>query len=170
MRYKFIILDRDGVLNEIPTRNRYVLNENEIVLKHEVIRNVVELQHQGVDFCVATNQKGIGLGLISVRDLESIHDKLNTGLVDKGGKPIAFYVCSHIEGSCDCRKPKPGLLLKAMADFNVSPAETLFIGDMLSDLLAAKNAYIDFMYVHNFTLMNLMSSKNIFKHYSEYLI
>jgi D-glycero-D-manno-heptose 1,7-bisphosphate phosphatase len=113
------------------------------------INLIVEAQLNGKFVCVATNQQGLGKGLISWSNLDKLHNKINKQIIVGGGKSIKFYVCPHLEtDDCVCRKPKPGLILQALRDFNVEKKKVIFIGDQLSDELAAIAAGVDFYYIN----------------------
>ena len=99
--------------------------------------------------CVATNQQAIGKDLINWHDLDILHNTINESIITNGGSAIEFYVCPHLElVSCICRKPMPGLIIKASADFKIAKNKILFIGDKLSDELAATAAEVDFCYIN----------------------
>lgn len=149
--YGLVIFDRDGVVNVAPKEgNRYILSNNELILNPVVIEYIVKLQNQGIFTCVATNQQGVGKGLISPTQLSEIHDKINDQIVNLGGKKMEFFICTHlVEIKCNCRKPEPGLLIQALKFFGVEPSKTIFIGDQHTDKMAAEAANIDFLLVDN---------------------
>jgi D-glycero-D-manno-heptose 1,7-bisphosphate phosphatase len=110
---------------------------------------IVKLQLRSKQVCVATNQQCVGKGLINLHDLNILHNKINQSIITNGGNAIKFYICPHLElASCLCRKPMPGLIVKASADFEISKNRILFIGDKLSDSLAATAAEVDFYYMN----------------------
>jgi D-glycero-D-manno-heptose 1,7-bisphosphate phosphatase len=149
--YDLVIFDRDGVINFAPKGNaRYILSVEELDLNEMVIDFILELQGTGVETCVATNQQCVGKSLISVDQLNRIHNAINIQIRKAGGVPLEFFTCLHlIEEECECRKPKPGLLINAMSSFGVTPNRALFIGDQLSDKIAAEAAALDFLFVEN---------------------
>jgi D-glycero-D-manno-heptose 1,7-bisphosphate phosphatase len=101
---------------------------------------------------VATNQQCVGKGLISFTQLASIHDSINGQIGEVGGIPLEFFTCVHlVEDNCECRKPKPGLLINAMNSFGVKPDRTVFIGDQDSDKMAAESAAVDFFFLTELT-------------------
>ena len=137
---KLIILDRDGVLVESPKYpERYILEANKVIIRESLNRVIAHLQKE-VIFAVATNQQCVGKGLISREALEEIHAKINQSVLKKGGIEMKFYVCPHLEiENCTCRKPRPGLLKKAIHESKVNEVENIFfIGDQESDANAAK--------------------------------
>ena len=101
---------------------------------------------------VVTNQPVIARGDCTWEELQAIHDKMETELGKEGAYLDAIYVCPHhkdkgFEGErpeykfdCDCRKPKPGLLLNAAQDFNIELSHSYLIGDSDNDVLAGENA------------------------------
>ena len=144
---KLVIFDRDGVINLVPQNNsRYISHVEELVLRNDVLHALVELQNAKIFVCVATNQQGIATGQVERGNLLDIHDSINHSIKLIGGESIVFFICDHLatEG-CDCRKPKPGLLIQAMKYFNVLEENTIFIGDQGTDKLAAKNARITYL-------------------------
>ncbi len=147
-RYDLVILDRDGVINLAPEEGeRYILSPEDLHIDPLVIRFIVGLQKKGVLTCVATNQQCVGKGLITTGQLSEIHGVINNSILVLGGKPLEFFSCTHlIKEDCLCRKPKPGLLIEALKFFSVSPSKTLFIGDQMSDKIAADLANLEFVF------------------------
>lgn len=148
-RYKLLLLDRDGVLNQKLEEGDYVTNKSRLLMFHDVLDKVAKLTQQ-IRVAVVTNQQGVGKDLMSRDDLETVNEEINEQIVRLGGQKIMFFVCTHtIDVQCGCRKPKPGLLMEAMSSFHVLPQETFFIGDQESDREAAKSARIDFLKTDN---------------------
>ena len=144
----FLILDRDGVLNT--KLDSYVLDPKDLVINFEMIDLVCQLQAVGAVIAVATNQQCVDKNLLTPQKLNEIHELLNIEIVKRGGQALNFFVCPHLETfGCVCRKPHPGLLVQAMQTMNFSPCETVFLGDMESDRIAANNAGISFIFHKN---------------------
>jgi D-glycero-D-manno-heptose 1,7-bisphosphate phosphatase len=161
---RLLILDRDGVLNRAPEgESRYILSLDELVVNLDILELVSEYQKLGGTAVVATNQQCLGKGLISIHQLEKIHKHINDVLTQCGGNPMKFFICPHlIAESCTCRKPAPGLLIRAAKDFNVHLNDCIFIGDQITDAQAATKvncSYIDIKAI-NFDLEH-QSSSNI---------
>jgi D-glycero-D-manno-heptose 1,7-bisphosphate phosphatase len=90
---------------------------------------------------VVTNQRGVARGLMSHDDLAAVHERLAESLRAHGAFLDAVYACTHHEFTCRCRKPLPGLLHRAMADFrDIAPGEAVMIGDTESDVRAGRAA------------------------------
>ena len=99
---------------------------------------IARLNHAGYRVVVATNQSGIGRGLFDMGMLNTIHEKMHKALAHAGARVDAVFFCPHTADSkCECRKPKPGMLLEVARRFNVSLADTYMVGDSLKDVQAA---------------------------------
>jgi len=137
---KLIILDRDGVINK--DSPFYIKSPDEWHAIPGSLEAVAKLQQCGYKVAIATNQSGIARGYFTLDILNLIHKKMITQIAAVGGC-ISFddiFICTHgPEDNCECRKPKPGLLLQAAYKFNIKPAEILVIGDSIRDILAAEN-------------------------------
>jgi D-glycero-D-manno-heptose 1,7-bisphosphate phosphatase len=146
---KLLILDRDGVINQAPkVSERYILNVKDLQLHNNILEIITEAQKNQWFVCSATNQQALGKGLITLEGLTLIHNHINETISLFGGKPILFFVCSHLQSdSCDCRKPMPGLLLQAMEAYCVSidTDQIVFVGDQETDRFAAKLARIAYL-------------------------
>ena len=102
---------------------------------------IARLTQAGYRIVVATNQSGIARGLFTTRTLFEIHDALQRAAAQAGGRVDAFFFCPHADAAaCECRKPKPGMLLEVARRFNVSLGETYMVGDALKDVQAAAAA------------------------------
>jgi histidinol-phosphate phosphatase family protein len=139
-----LILDRDGVLLESMPKREYVTKISEYKPLWDNWAALKELSQLGFDFIVATNQPGVALGQVSPAFLLELHQRIASDLLVEGVNVLAFYVCvHHWDENCECRKPRPGMLISAMRDFQLSPRETIYIGDADKDLEAAYAAGLD---------------------------
>jgi D-glycero-D-manno-heptose 1,7-bisphosphate phosphatase len=135
---RLIVLDRDGTINH--DSDQFIKSPDEWRPIPGSLEAIGRLNHAGYRVVVATNQSGIGRGLFDMRTLNAIHDKLHRSLALVGGRIDAIFFCPHTaDSSCDCRKPKPGLLKEAGRRFNVDLAGVPVIGDGLRDLQAAES-------------------------------
>jgi len=113
-----------------------------------VIPALREMQASGFRLCLITNQQGIGLGYFGYRDFVDGCRKLLRALGAEGISITKIYFCPHSLGEpCDCRKPAPGLILRAMREQNVPPERTFVIGDSAQDMKAASTAGVRGLYV-----------------------
>ena len=131
-----VLLDRDGTL---------IRDACFDPLKVELLPNVAEalrkLQTAGFRLCLVTNQQGIGLGYFGYREFIDGNRALLSTLGKQGITIAKIYFCPHtLADICDCRKPLPGLLLRAMREENVPPERCFVIGDSFADMEAAQNA------------------------------
>lgn len=148
-KQKAIFLDRDGTINKYVG---FLRNIDDFELIEGVSEAIRLINHSGYLAIVVTNQPVIARGEVTWEELHEIHKKMETLLGKDGAYVDGIYICPHhpdkgFEGErpeykidCDCRKPKPGLLLQAAKEFNINLAESYMIGDSLSDVDAGKNA------------------------------
>ena len=148
-KQKAIFLDRDGTLNK---HVGFLRSPEELELIEGAAEAVREINHSGYLAIVATNQPVIARGEVTEEGLELIHQKLETLLGREGAYLDAIYYCPHhpdkgFEGEveelkviCPCRKPSPGMLLRAAKDYNIDLSESWMVGDSENDVLAGKNA------------------------------
>ena len=136
---KLIILDRDGVINE--DSDQFIKNTTEWKAIPGSLEAIAKLNHAGYRVVVASNQSGIGRGLLDMGALNAINDKMYRVLSQVGGRIDALFYCPHAaEANCDCRKPKPGMFIDIAQRFNVDLAGVPSVGDSLRDLQAAVTA------------------------------
>ena len=102
---------------------------------------VRQLRNAGYLIVIATNQSGIGRGYFDAQTLEAIHERLRRELRDNGADFDAVYYCPHVPAeACDCRKPKPGLLLRAASELGIDLQSSYAVGDRDIDVQAGKAA------------------------------
>ena len=133
---KLVILDRDGVINyDSPS---YIKSPDEWKPIPRSLDAIARLTQADYRVVVATNQSGVGRGLIDMATLNAIHDKMHRAVGQAGGRIDAVFYCPHaMEANCGCRKPKPGLLEDIGRRFNTSLTDVPCIGDQLRDLQSA---------------------------------
>ena len=140
-----IFLDRDGTLiKEIG----YLHRPEDIQIYPEAFEAVEKINQSGAHAIVITNQSAIARGLIGQEDLEQLHRLISAAFRQKGARIDAFYYCPHhpTEGTgghtrtCDCRKPQPGLLLRAAQELQLDLDASHMIGDKLQDIEAGHRA------------------------------
>jgi len=136
-----IFLDRDGVINE--NRPDYVKSWGEFRFLPESREAIARLTKAGHRIVVCTNQAGIASGILSVETVEDIHRRLIDGVAEFGGVIEKVYYCPHgKDENCGCRKPRPGLLLRAHDELGLDMSDAVFIGDAISDVRAGLAAGI----------------------------
>jgi D-glycero-D-manno-heptose 1,7-bisphosphate phosphatase len=133
---KLVILDRDGVINV--DSEQFIKSPEEWKPIPGSLEAIAKLNHAGYRVVVASNQSGVGRGLFDMGALNAINDKMYRALAQVGGRIDALFYCPHAaESNCECRKPKPGLLLDIAQRFNVDLEGVPAVGDSLRDLQAA---------------------------------
>jgi D-glycero-D-manno-heptose 1,7-bisphosphate phosphatase len=136
---KLVILDRDGVINQ--DSDQFIKNTTEWKPIPGSLEAIAKLNHGGYRVVVASNQSGIGRGLLDMGALNAINDKMYRVLAQVGGRIDALFYCPHAaDANCDCRKPKPGMFVDIAQRFNVDLAGVPSVGDSLRDLQAAATA------------------------------
>jgi D-glycero-D-manno-heptose 1,7-bisphosphate phosphatase len=138
---KAIFLDRDGVLNhEI---HDYITKVEDFEVLEYQIPPLKRFFDEGYLLVVITNQGGIALSRYTEETLAEMHKILFNKFEEQGAKIIHAYHCPHhptVSGDCDCRKPKSGMLLEAIAAYDIDPALSVMIGDKPRDVDAANGA------------------------------
>ncbi len=136
---QWVFLDRDGTINAKPPLGQYIATPAEMRLLDGSANAIQRLNHAGLWVGIATNQRGVALGLMTQEDVDRIHTRLLAELSAAGARVDAVYVCPHQEGTCNCRKPLPGLLLRAQEDVpGMDLKRAAIVGDSLSDVRAGK--------------------------------
>lgn len=140
-----VFLDRDGVINKRPPMHEYVSCKEELILLPGVAAAIRRLNTAGLFVFVISNQRGVSRGLFTMETVNDIHRYLNEELGREGARIDEFYVCPHGENECNCRKPAPGLLIKAEEDLRdkgyiIDKEHSVMIGDADTDIEAG-NAY-----------------------------
>ncbi|MFL2553456.1 MAG: D-glycero-beta-D-manno-heptose 1,7-bisphosphate 7-phosphatase [Candidatus Rariloculaceae bacterium] len=134
---RLIVLDRDGVINE--ESEAYIKTPAEWQPLAGSLEAIAELKKAGFRIVVVSNQSGIGRGLFTLASLEAINRKMTAAVTAAGGKLTRIYCCPHMPiDHCDCRKPRPGLLLQVAEDFGISLNNLPVVGDKASDLEMAR--------------------------------
>ncbi|MDD2872544.1 MAG: D-glycero-beta-D-manno-heptose 1,7-bisphosphate 7-phosphatase [Azoarcus sp.] len=132
---KLIILDRDGVINV--DSDQFIKSPDEWKPIPGSLEAIARLNQWGWRVVVASNQSGVGRGLFGMDTLNAINDKMVKGLAQVGGRLDAIFFCPHsADSTCECRKPKPGLLIQVGQRFNVDLKGVPTVGDSLRDLQA----------------------------------
>jgi D-glycero-D-manno-heptose 1,7-bisphosphate phosphatase len=134
-----IFLDRDGTIVEDVG---YLTSLSDLKVLEGAIEGIRLLQDHFLILLV-TNQSAVARGLMDLNDLTGIHQTLADLLQEKGAGLDAIYSCPHLpETHCDCRKPQPGMILRARGEFDIDLDHSLLIGDKISDIIAGQRAKI----------------------------
>jgi D-glycero-D-manno-heptose 1,7-bisphosphate phosphatase len=136
---KAVFLDRDGVLTR--ERRDYVKTPDELEVLPGIGPPLRDLRKMGFRLVIVTNQSVVGRGLATDKQMGRIHEKLQSELKRMDCSVDAIYYCPHLPDSgCGCRKPEPGLILRAAKDLGIDVSLSWMIGDKEIDLEAARRA------------------------------
>jgi len=144
MKRRAVFLDRDGTLNPDPG---YISRPEDFELYPGTGEAMRKLRKAGFMLVIVTNQSGVARGIIPSSSLENIHEKMRRELAKAEAEPDAIYICPHHPDfpspgrpageSCGCRKPEPGLILRAMAELEIDAASSWAVGDRMTDVRMA---------------------------------
>lgn len=136
--HRVVFIDRDGVINT--DLWKYVEHWGEFKFEKSAVSALKKLTENGFDIFIISNQAGVGDGIFTADQLWDVHEKMIKHLEVEGVKIKGAQYCLHSKhGNCDCRKPKTGLLEKAVEGISFDRAKTYFVGDKLSDIESGKN-------------------------------
>jgi len=133
---KLVVLGRDGTINRY--RDDHVKSPEELEPLPGALEAVARLNHAGWHTVMATNQPGIGRGLLDMASLNAVHMRLNQLLAEKGGRLDAAFFCPHApEENCNCRKPLPGLIEQIGERFGADLSQVHMVGASMRDVQTA---------------------------------
>ncbi|MCL5018794.1 MAG: HAD-IIIA family hydrolase [Candidatus Pacearchaeota archaeon] len=140
-----IFLDRDGIINKNAAEHDYIKTLDEFEFIPNSKNAIINLAKRGHQIFIISNQAGINKGLIKKEDLEKIENHIQN---EVGYTVTKNYYCPHKpEENCECRKPKPGMLLQAAKEYSLNLKDCYYIGDSKDDVIAAKLAGCKMIFV-----------------------
>lgn len=129
---RFVLIDRDGTLN---IDKHYFSDPELLELVPGAAEGLGRLQRLGCGLVVVTNQSGVGRRMLTLVDVDRIHERLREILAAEGVTLDAIYVCPHHpDEGCRCRKPLPGMVEQAVAEFGFDPKQSFVVGDKRIDM------------------------------------
>lgn len=142
MKAKAIFIDRDGTINE---EMGYINHLDRFIVFPFVAPSIQIFNQLGYKVIIVTNQSGVARGYFNIALLKELHERLMEQIQTEGGIIDAIYYCPHhpTEGSleyrmeCDCRKPKPGMVHRAVEEFEINLKTSYMIGDRYKDIVFA---------------------------------
>ncbi len=152
MKRRAVFIDRDGTISE---EVGYINHPSRFRLFPFSAAAIKLLNESGWLAIVITNQAGVARGYFSEDMIQTIHERLRRDLESEGARLDAIYYCAHHPSvgqppyrlECDCRKPKPGLISRAVEEFDIDPSSSWMVGDRYSDIELARNAGIHSAFV-----------------------
>jgi len=142
IKNKALFLDWDGTIN---VEKNYVYKVEDFVFVDGIFELIKSYQNKGYLIFIITNQAGIARGFYTKREYIVLTEWMIKKFRENDVEITKVYYCPHhpdFTGSCSCRKPNPGLILKALKEFNIDSKKSVLIGDKKSDILAGINAGI----------------------------
>ncbi len=148
-----VFLDRDGTLIRPPAAGEYIRTPAQVELLRGAAHAVGMMRRAGYLCVVASNQRGVALGLMTEDDLAAVDLRVRALI---GGFDASYYCVHSIGAECDCRKPEPGLLLRAAEELGIELSASWMIGDQTTDLEAGAAAGCRTLQVqpHDFSLLD----------------
>lgn len=142
-KHAAVFMDRDGTINEEVS---FLSRMEQLRLYPQTCEAIRLINRSGMKAVVVTNQSGIARGYFTEDFVRTVHDRINELLAAEGARIDGFYVCPHhpvygqglYKKDCECRKPRPGLLLQAAREMNIDLARSYMVGDMLRDVETGK--------------------------------
>lgn len=142
-----LFIDRDGVINH-EKQEDYILNWNEFRFYDGTLEAMKRLSAIFPTIILVTNQRGVGKGLMTQEDLDSIHSNMLSAIKENSGKIDQVYYCTSLDNDCFERKPNPGMAHLAQKDFpHIDFSKSIMIGNKLSDMNFGRNAGMFTIYV-----------------------
>ena len=134
---KTVFLDRDGVIN-MGKKSIFVNDVDDFVFIPRAIEAIALFTENDFRVIIVTNQGGIGAGYTTLSKVNAIHDHMKTEVALGDGHIDGIYLCEHApDAGCDCRKPKPGMLIRASKEHNIDTDNAFMVGDYTTDIQAA---------------------------------
>ena len=141
MGHAAVFVDRDGTLNRRPPPHDYVRDASDFEWLRGAAEALARLSRAGLLVAVVSNQRGVARGLVTSSTLREIEETITREVHLHGGRVTAFRYCMHeISEGCNCRKPKPGLLLALAHEFDLDLERSWMIGDADTDVMAGQRA------------------------------
>ena len=152
MKQRAVFMDRDGTISE---EVGYINHPSRFRLFPYAVEAIKHLNQNGWLAIVVTNQAGVARGYFPEQMIETVHADMTKQINDGGGRLDAVYYCAHHPSvgeppyriDCDCRKPKPGLIMRAAEEFDIDLQQSWMVGDRYSDVELAHNANVKSMLV-----------------------
>ncbi|MBK8038169.1 MAG: HAD family hydrolase [Verrucomicrobiaceae bacterium] len=134
-----VFFDRDGVVNVSPGEG-YVLRPEDFHLSPGIIEALALCHQRGFKLILVTSQQGVGKGLMTQQTLDEIHASMQKSLTPAGAAFDGIYSCTHLSGTCSCRKPSPEMILQAQREHGIDLTRSWLVGDHDRDIKMAVNA------------------------------
>jgi D-glycero-D-manno-heptose 1,7-bisphosphate phosphatase len=151
-----VFLDRDGVINFKPAQGEYICTWAEFRLIPSIVDWIRLFNTLDLLVIVVSNQRGVALGQVDPTELARINDKMKQELLGLGARIDDIFCCVHDEDSCNCRKPRPGMVMEAARKWDINLTQSLLIGDSPQDEELARACGIPFIAVDAGTITGVV--------------
>lgn len=131
---KIAFLDRDGVISKKAEEHHYIVRVEDFVFNDGIFELLQYLSARDYELVIITNQRGIARGLFSEEKMNEIHDYMKSVLLEHNIKLLDILYCPHENNTCECRKPKDGMLREAIELYKFDKAQSLLISDSIDDV------------------------------------
>jgi len=156
----FVFLDRDGVINV--ERGDYTKSVEEWEWAPGALEGIKRFTETGFGIIIITNQSCISRGIMTEEELAGLHEFMLSKIRESGGDILKIYYCPHqLSDGCTCRKPEPGMLLKAAKDYGINLSDIFFIGDSHRDMEAARRAGSQFILINSMPEDSISKTQSI---------
>lgn len=135
---KIAFIDRDGVINRKAEEHHYITQVKDFILNNGIFEVLRRLSDRGFEIIVLTNQRGIARNMMSEEDLSLIHAHMVRMFKEGNIEILDIFYCPHHENSCECRKPKPGLIHSANMKYEIDLGASILISDSEEDVNMGK--------------------------------
>jgi len=168
-RFSALFLDRDGVIN-IQRPNDYVKSVSEFIFIDGVLKALKILSSLFEHVIIVSNQRGVGKGVMNIKDLNVIHQYMITKIEENGGFINRIYISTATDDHCPDRKPNPGMAFQAKHDFpDIDFSKSFMVGDSIVDMQFADNAGIPAVLIGNKYSPEEISILNIYAKFKDLL-
>ena len=152
---KIAFLDRDGVINRKALPQEYITKVSDFVFNDGIFELFSNLEKQGYECIIITNQRGIARKKLSEIDLHSIHAFMLEELARRNITVLDVFYCPHDLNSCECRKPAAGMLIKAHEKYQIDTANSILISDSPEDVIMGEKFGIGTNYLIQTDIIDL---------------
>jgi len=135
---KIVFFDRDGVINKKAAEHCYITKTADFIFNPGIFKLMRKLKRLNFEFIIISNQRGIARGIFSEDDLAHIHDFMLKEFKRRQIKILDIFYCPHEHDSCQCRKPRPGMLIEATNKYRINLTSSILISDDLKDINMGK--------------------------------
>lgn len=159
-----VFLDRDGVINIKPAGGEYIRTWEEFRLIPTVVDWIKLFNALDLLVIVVTNQRGVALGQVNHAELTRIHDNMKRELLGLGARIDDIFCCVHEERTCNCRKPRPGMVIEAARKWDIDLTQSMLIGDSFRDEELARACGMAFVEVNEGNVIERISTEAYHPH------